>query len=321
MPRPPDNGRGRGTDTPASNPQQTTPAPTRTTTNLSLPDAALHYAAQGWPVLPLAVRGKVPIIPGGHGYQDATTDTDQISAWWRHWPNANVGIWPGGAGLVVVDVDVHRDGLAALLALDEKHKPEFIPITAVAVTWSNGYHLFMEHLGGTLKEGADALAPGLDIKADRGYVVAAPSWVVDPVKRPGVPGNTYRWCRDPVIAPMPAWLEEVLRPAPPERPPPRQQRPNLHHGGDRHRAYVLAALRRQLETLEAAPEGQHSNQLNKTAFALGQLEHLGLDQAVAHQAVEHVILSICGRPWTAKQITDQFTSGWSKGRQQPWTPA
>jgi hypothetical protein len=39
MPRPPDNGRGRGTDTPASNLQQTTtPAPTRTTTALSLPD-------------------------------------------------------------------------------------------------------------------------------------------------------------------------------------------------------------------------------------------------------------------------------------------
>ena len=38
MPRPPDNGRGRGTNTPASNLQQTTPAPTRTTTALSLPD-------------------------------------------------------------------------------------------------------------------------------------------------------------------------------------------------------------------------------------------------------------------------------------------
>ena len=306
--------------TPTPPKQQTTPAPTRTTTDLSLPDAALHYAAQGWPVLPLAVRGKVPIIPGGHGYQDATLDIDQIRAWWRRWPNANVGIWPGGAGLVVVDVDVHRDGLAALLALDEAHDPEFIPITAVAVTWSDGYHLFMAHPGGTLREGADALGPGLDVKADRGYVVAAPSWVVDPVKRPGVPGNTYRWCRDPVIAPMPGWLEEALRPAPPERPPPRQ-RPDLHHGGDRHRAYVLAAFKRQLENLEATPEGQHSNQLNRAAYSLGQLEHLGMDREIAFEAVRHVILSIAGKPWTEKQITDQFTSGWSKGRLKPWTPA
>jgi hypothetical protein len=287
-----------------------------------LAEAALHYAAQGWPVLPLAIRGKVPKIPGGHGFQDATLDLDQIRGWWRRWPRANVGIWPGGGGMVVIDVDPDRGGLDTMLALDEAHDPEFIPITAAVVTWSDGYHLFMAHPGGTLREGADALGPGLDVKADRGYVVAAPSWVVDPVKRPGVPGNTYRWCRpDPIIAPMPGWLVEMLRPAPPERPPPRQQRPDLHHGEDRHRAYVLAAFRRQLETLEAIPEGQHSNQLNRTAYSLGQLEHLGMDREVAFEAVRHVILSIAGKPWTEKQITDQFTSGWSKGRLQPWTPA
>lgn len=287
-----------------------------------LRDAAHRYADLGIPVLPLAVRGKVPLIPGGHGYQDATLDHDQIEAWWRRTPNANVGIWPGGAGLAVVDVDVHRGGLDTLHALDADHDPEFIPITAVAVTWSDGYHLFMRHPGGELKEGSDAIGPGVDLKADRGYVVAAPSWVVDPVKKPGVPGNAYRWARpDPIIAPMPAWLVELARPAVPERPPPRQHRPDLHHGGDRHRAYVLAAFKRQLENLEAAPEGQHSDQLNRTAYSLGQLEHLGMNRDVAFEACRHVILSIAGRPWTEKQIVDQFGSGWGKGRLNPWTPA
>jgi hypothetical protein len=46
MPKRPDNGRGRGTDTPASNLQQPTPAPTRTTTALSLPDGS-HDKAIG----------------------------------------------------------------------------------------------------------------------------------------------------------------------------------------------------------------------------------------------------------------------------------
>jgi hypothetical protein len=295
--------------------------PPASVTTQSIPDAALHYAAQGWPVLPLAVRGKVPVIPGGHGYQDATLDLDQIRAWWRRWPNANVGIWPGGAGLVVVDVDVHRGGLDTLLELDEQHDPEFIPITAVAVTWSDGYHLFMAHPGGTLREGADALGPGLDVKADRGYVVAAPSWVVDPVKRPGVPGNTYRWCRpDPVIAPMPGWLVDMARPRSAPSPAPRTPIKVDDHGGDLRRAYVLATLKRALEGLQDAPEGQHSSRYYKTAMTLGQLEHLGMDRGIAFQACRQVMLAIAGRPWTEKQLADQFESGWSTGVADPWTP-
>ncbi len=45
--------------------------------------AALEYARRGWPVLPLAPRGKAPLgalVP--RGLNDATTDPERIRQWW-----------------------------------------------------------------------------------------------------------------------------------------------------------------------------------------------------------------------------------------------
>ena len=96
--------------------------------------AALHAAARGWPVFPLRAGGKVPAIraahaPGspcrgecgreGHGFHDATTDPDRITAWWRIWPRANYGIATGPAGLVVVDLDTGKGAPPARVLPDQ----------------------------------------------------------------------------------------------------------------------------------------------------------------------------------------------------------
>ena len=58
---------------------------------MTLASAALAYSERlAWAVLPL--RGKVPAIPKGRGYLDATTDPATISRWWREYPHANVGV-------------------------------------------------------------------------------------------------------------------------------------------------------------------------------------------------------------------------------------
>src|SRR5687768_6372172 len=70
--------------------------------------AALAYARQGWPVFPLAVRGKLPLIReshGGHGHRDATKDVEQVAAWWDSEPKANIGFRPAGADVCVIDAD------------------------------------------------------------------------------------------------------------------------------------------------------------------------------------------------------------------------
>jgi hypothetical protein len=46
-------------------------------------EAALHYAARGWHVLPTRLEDKAPrtdLVRRGH--LDATTDTDQLMEWW-----------------------------------------------------------------------------------------------------------------------------------------------------------------------------------------------------------------------------------------------
>ena len=63
--------------------------------------AALTYAARGYPVFPCKAGGKAPITP--NGYKDATTDPDEIKDWWRRYPSANIGI--PTAGLLAVDID------------------------------------------------------------------------------------------------------------------------------------------------------------------------------------------------------------------------
>ena len=80
--------------------------------------AALRYAEQGWPVIPIhSAAGEVCSCgrgdcnkPGKHprtlnGLDDATTDEAQIREWWTRWPDAGIATVPGRCGYVVFDLD------------------------------------------------------------------------------------------------------------------------------------------------------------------------------------------------------------------------
>ena len=71
-------------------------------------EAALAYARLGWPIFPLAPGTKVP-LKGTNGFEDATTDPNQIGRWWARWPAANIGLPPGAAGMVTIDLDDKGD--------------------------------------------------------------------------------------------------------------------------------------------------------------------------------------------------------------------
>ena len=60
------------------------------------------------PVFPCGEGKKTPLSP--HGFQDATTDADQLRRWGGLWPNANLAIPTGErSGLIVLDVDMDAD--------------------------------------------------------------------------------------------------------------------------------------------------------------------------------------------------------------------
>src|SRR4051795_11934880 len=83
------------------------PSLTREVRAASLLETALRYVGMGWPVFPLRPGEKVPLIAkaaGGNGCHDATTNPDQIRAWWEKHPTANIGLAAGPA-FWVLDVD------------------------------------------------------------------------------------------------------------------------------------------------------------------------------------------------------------------------
>ncbi|MCP4640085.1 MAG: DUF3987 domain-containing protein [bacterium] len=161
-------------------------------------DAALVYARHGWPVFPC--RGKRPATP--HGFKDATTDVDAIREWWRTWPEANVAIATGPAGLLVLDLDVKngQKGIEEMRRLEEKN--DALPVCPSVSTPSGGAHYYLRvPEGHEVKCSASKLAPGVDVRATGGYIVAPPSRLAD--------GGQYAWQEgvDEVALPeAPTWL-------------------------------------------------------------------------------------------------------------------
>ena len=175
--------------------------------------AALSYAQRGWPVLPLhnpaangcsfhrgltcTAVGKHPRTK--HGLSDATTDQTRIEGWWDRWPDANIGILTGAeSGLLVIDID-NKDGRQGgdnLAALASRFGG--LPATLTATT-GNGQHLFFSHPGIDVSNSAGTLATGIDVRAERGYVVAAPSLHAN--------GSRYAWVDgEQPIAEVPSFL-------------------------------------------------------------------------------------------------------------------
>jgi hypothetical protein len=152
-------------------------------------DAALAYAARGWPVFlcwwPAGPRcacgdtacespAKHPLgaaVP--HGFRDATTHAAIIRRWWARWPQANVAIATGQvSGLFVLDVDAHRSGDATLADLERQFG--VLPVTMRVRTPQGGTHYYFQMPPHPLPSRSD-IAPGIDVRADGGYVLAPPS--------------------------------------------------------------------------------------------------------------------------------------------------
>lgn len=154
----------------------------------SIRDAALSYAILGWRVFPAhsikdgrCTCGKVCSSPGKHpltehGFQDASTDEDQIIEWWRRWPWANVA---AAMGQDVVALDV--DNLTASRSLGR------LPRTVAARTGrvEGGIHAFFSTNGHHITNSAGRLPKGVQVRGEGGYVILPPSLHAS--------GQRYEW--------------------------------------------------------------------------------------------------------------------------------
>jgi hypothetical protein len=191
----------------------------------SVVDAALRYAAMGWRVFPVhgvgpdgqCTCGRKCSSPGKHpltrnGYKDATVNQAEIVFAWEAYPYANVGVVTGEASrIVVLDVDTKARGYASLDAIQKEHGE--LPETVRALTGGGGEHLFFRHPGKRVRNAAGLAGyPGLDVRGDGGYVVAAPSSHVSGRRYEWLPGYApLGWGNGghAGVAELPTWLLEL----------------------------------------------------------------------------------------------------------------
>lgn len=136
-----------------------------------LHQAALAYARSGLAIFPCLVNAKAPATP--HGFKDATTDIDQINAWWEQ-ADYNIGLEPGRAGWFVVDIDPRHGGDSTWA--EHCTILHDLPTIRTVITPSGGRHLYFA--GKVPPTRAGVLGKGLDIRSNGGYVLVPPS-VID----------------------------------------------------------------------------------------------------------------------------------------------
>ncbi len=183
-----------------------------------LVEAALAYAARGWPVFPchaLDEAGRCTCSrgdcrsPGKHprtanGVLDATTREHVIERMFGTWPDSNLAIATGPAGLVVVDLDVRDgvDGRETLARLEDEHGR--LPRTVEQLTGGGGAQIFFAANGRKISSRTDVL-PGVDTRGLGGYVLVPPSKT-----RREYAWNVEAHPDDTELAEVPRWLEEIL---------------------------------------------------------------------------------------------------------------
>ena len=130
-------------------------------------DLLERYANKNWHIFPCLPGGKKPIITGG--FKNATKDIVKIELLNTKNPNANWAVRTGNdSGIFVVDVDNKNGGISnwGKLVTDSG-----IPKTAQVKTPSGGFHIYFLNPPVQLKCSVGLIAPGIDIRANGGYVL------------------------------------------------------------------------------------------------------------------------------------------------------
>ncbi len=170
---------------------------------MPLSEAAVWYARRGLRVHPLRPGSKLPLLEGWQ--TRATTDATTVATWWGRWRGAGVGIATGiTSGVIVVDVDPRHGGDDALHNLERAYGE--LPATWRCLTAGGGLHVYLRHPGAIIGNRA-GLWPGIDLRADGGYVVAPPTQLQG--------DRRYRWelgagPRELPLGSVPTWLLERL---------------------------------------------------------------------------------------------------------------
>ena len=185
--------------------------------------------------------------------------------------DSNIGIATGAVSGLLV---LDLDNADAIADAEARGLPE-----TLTVRTGKGRHVYFAHPGGKVGNRAGVFA-GADIRGDGGYVVGPGS--IHPN------GSAYAWENPPdlfKLAAAPTWLLDLLRKSP------------------------LIAV--EAEKVRCAPAGTRNEQLNRSAFRLGQE---GADPTDARHALTGAALAAGLDP---RETNRTLTSGLGAGRANP----
>jgi hypothetical protein len=216
----------------------------------------------------------------------ASCDLGQIERWWTAWPDANIGLDVGGAGLMVLDFDPGSDRDATLSMVNA-------PTTrCVAKTPRGGEHFFYAIAPDEkVAPSASKIGANVDVRSWHSYVVLAPS-VIEGV-------GAYTWEDQGV----PAFRsDEMIRRA-----------SSAREKHDRRDEWLVEAdqsenIERAIEWLERearpAIEGQGGDH---TAYATAcYLRGLGLSPEMSLKLILDHYNPRCEPPWNDGEAVDYF---------------
>jgi predicted P-loop ATPase len=297
---------------------------------------AFYYARRGWHVFPCT--RKVPLTPrdkdangnelkGTGGFYKASTNEDQIRAWWIKHPYALIGIRAGEkSGVFAIDPDGPR-GWQTGTRLSHRMAVPFPPTHAHRTPGGGKHLVFKWHADRKVTNSPGKLkGMGIDVRGQGGYFIAPPSI--------GKHGKRYE-IADPAdffqFAEAPDWLYELIVKKPPPLPTQPADdsiieralatiRPPGSLSAMANRPYVDAVLRGEYEAVASIPsEGCQNDQLNISSMKLGKYVASGVINE--HEAID-TMMAAC----TANGLLDEtgrdacmatIDSGMSFGKTQP----
>jgi hypothetical protein len=208
-----------------------------------------------------------------------------------------------GFAVLDLDVTVNADGTVSssgLLVLQEILHANgwYLPETLTVRTPSGGLHMYFQHEAG-FTNSAGKIAPGVDTRGQGGYVIAPPSRRADGASYEAItPDNAG-------VAAAPDWLAFAFRfhrlPSKEElagglTEPPKLSGSLAKTASLGSTPYGLAALSGECATIAGTAPGGRNEQLNKSAFKIGQLVQSGdVDRTEAEAQLLAAALE-CGLP-------------------------
>ena len=226
-----------------------------------------------------------------NGFKGASLNADQFKA------GDGIGIATGQvSALVVIDLDEKngKHGVAEFQKLIDLH-PELPWDTRAVKTPSGGAHFYYNYTG-PLKSRIDHPAPGIDLKADGGYVCAPPTVLKN--------GDFYSVLGEVEPIDLPEWLVEIFT------APGRDKQPEP--GATRQET----AYKAPYKAPETIPAGSRNDTLYRTACSLAAK---GMGDSAVLAAVLAENKTKCSSPLDDAEIQTLVHSACVFNRQHPPT--